>query len=564
MLRSLPTGNRFLNNPKSELTLLQHIHIQNYALIENLDIDFLSGFTVITGETGAGKSILLGALSVLLGNRADTAVIRPGAKRCVVEATFLVNDFVATQYLADYDIDNGECIIRREITDTGKSRTFINDTPATLAVLKDISPLLIDIHSQHQNLLLNNADFQLNVLDTVANDAEILNVYQSEYRQYQTARQELQLLQKEAEQSSNNLDYIQFQHKELKAANLTDGEQEELESELLVLENAESIKQTIYETRNLLDTISSNMHSARQSLEKAARVFPLADQLAQRIEDSNIEIDDIESTLAANDISFDPDRLEQVSDRLNTIYSLQKKYHKASVAELLDMQQNLHDQLNSIENHDEILLEKEKKTEALHRQALATAQRLTAARRGAADEIAAQLTARLKPLGIPAATVTVEITPLPELSPRGQERVQLLFSANKNMPPRPIEKIASGGEIARLMLTLKAMLSVQSYNLPTIIFDEIDTGVSGRIADEMATVMQQLPNAQVISITHNPQIAARGSQHYRVYKEETSGVARTHIEPLADADRIQEIAQMLSGADITPAAISNAKNLLHL
>ena len=546
--------------------MLSSLNIHNYALIENLQIDFQSGFSVITGETGAGKSIMLGALGILLGNRADNTAITPGAKRCIVEATFSQLDDRAAPFFEenDLDFDDGECIIRRELTDAGKSRAFINDTPVSLAMLKELGSTLIDIHSQHQNLLLNNTDFQMNVLDSVAGDDTTLAAYRAEYEQYQAAQRELQQLEHDVEENREKLDYIEFQHHELESAYLTDGEQEELEQEQLILENAESIKQAVYDARQTIGDTAEKIHAASRSLDKIATLLPTAAQLTERLDSCAIELDDIEQTLTAHDTSYDPQRLEAVNERLDTIYSLQKKYHKANVAELLTLQEQLEVQLNNIVNHEEIIAEKRKQCDTLHRKALTTAGQLSTARREAAAKVEKELTARLQPLGMPHVSFVVELTPLDELGSNGQERVRFLFSANKSMPPRSLEKIASGGEIARVMLTLKAMLSAHKQ-MPTIIFDEIDTGVSGRMANEMATVMQQCASeshAQVISITHNPQIAARGDHHYRIYKEDSAHSATTHIQLLNPDQRVEEIAKMLSGSSVSEAAISNARNLL--
>ena len=549
--------------------MLSKLYIQNYALIENLDIDFQSGFSVITGETGAGKSIILGALSILLGNRADSTSIAPSAKRCIVEATFSQLDEKAASFFEEHDLDyyDNECTIRRELTDTGKSRAFINDTPVSLNQVRELSTLLIDVHSQHQTLLLNNADFQMDVLDSVAGDDDILEKYQADYKQYLSVSRELQQLEQEAEQNREALDFIQFQHKELQSANLAEGEQEELEEELLVLENAENIKQAIFDAQNLLSDITEKIHAAGRTIGKVANVFQPAAQLSERLDSCSIELDDIDSTIAANDINFDPQRLEEVNQRLDTIYSLQKKYHKATTRELLQLQAELADKLNSIVNHDDIVHEKQQLCKELYTRALSTAAQLTAARQQAAAKIEQELITRLKPLGLPNISFLVQLTPLDELAPFGQERVCFLFSSNKSTPPRSLEKIASGGEIARVMLSLKAMLATHRQ-LPTIIFDEIDTGVSGRIADEMGAAMEGICNAadhttsQVICITHNPQIAARGHQHYRVFKEDTVLGAHTYIEQLNPEQRIHEIAKMLSGSDVSEAAISNAKTLL--
>lgn len=552
--------------------MLIHLHIQNYALIDNLDIDFKSGFSVITGETGAGKSIILGALAILLGQRADSNVISNGAKRCVIEGNFVIESTEVVRFFEknDLDFDNDECIIRRELSDTGKSRAFINDTPVSLAQVKELSSFLVDIHSQHQNLLLGNADFQLNVLDSVAEADYILHEYHDIFTVYMEAQRELVQFEQEVEKNRENLDFLKFQHDEIAAAALVDGEQEELEEELLVLENAETIKQTVYEVQNILDALDEKLNLASHSLNKVADVFPAAAQMSERLDSCAIELDDIHRSLGARDISFDPARLEYVNERLNTLLSLQKKYHKANVGELIQMQQELRRKLDEIENHDDFVLKSRQVVAQIREAASKKADELTAMRKAAAAKVEDELSKRLQPMGMPDIVFSVKLEPLENLAASGQDSVHFLFSANKNATPRDLDKIASGGEIARVMLALKALLA-NHRQLPTIIFDEIDTGVSGRIADEMGVVMEGISqqtagnaHTQVICITHNPQIAARGSWHYRVFKKDGVGATHTHIELLSSDQRVQEIAQMLSTAAVSEAAISNAKTLLHL
>mgnify|MGYP004513752031 CR=1 FL=1 len=549
--------------------MLHNLHIQNYALIENLDIDFNSGFSVITGETGAGKSIILGAMALILGGRADTSAISPGAKRCTVEATFEISNPDTAHFFADNDLDfdNGECIIRREITATGKSRAFINDTPVSLSLVKELSSRLIDIHSQHQNLLLNSNHFILNVTDSVADNGKLLKNYLAQYKAYKHCEQELRELKHRIETEADNLNFLQFQHKEIASANLTDGEQEELEEEQLVLNNAESIKDAVYEASTNLNDSLEKIHSAHHALERISNVYPAVESLAERIDSCHIELDDIHSELTykLSGMDFDPARAEAVNDRLNTIYSLSKKYHKTSVKELLELQAGLEQQLHDITNSTDVLNEKQQQCHELRQQAEATAHKLTKKRLEASTKIERAITAQLHTLGMPDVTLKVQVSQAVDLQPTGTDEVTFLFSSNKNMPLCNISKIASGGEIARVMLSLKALISAHK-ELPTIIFDEIDTGVSGKISDKMAAVMNDMAQhgCQVVCITHQPQIAAAGQHHFRVYKESHDGQAHTHIEQLSQEMRVEEIAKMLSGEELTEAAISNAKTLLKL
>ena len=552
--------------------MLTHLHIENYALIEQLDLELHDGFSVITGETGAGKSILLGAIGLILGNRADSKSIKTGAGRCVVEATFNLNGYDCTDFFTENDLeyDASECIIRRELTSTGKSRAFINDTPVQLTLLKTLGDRLIDIHSQHQNLLLSQANFQLSVLDTIAENAPLLQQYQTEYSAYRQLCDDYDQAVNQAQQSHDDEEYLRFQLQQLTDAKLQDGEQADLEAEQEILEHAEEIKQALYSAGEALQTTTdgndalSLMRSAMQSLEHITSVMPVADDLLQRLQSCNIELQDIADEIASqsDSVEYNPERLSFVSERLGTIYSLQKKHHLSSVAELLELQASLEQKLNLITNSDELLAELQKKRDAKRAEAAAIADKLHKKRTDAAKTLQKQISTILQSLGMPNVQFQVDMQ-TGELNSAGIDTATFLFSANKNVPPQPLSKIASGGEIARLMLSLKFILA-SKQNLPTIIFDEIDTGVSGVIAEKMAHIMSDMASygRQVISITHLPQIAAIGQHHFKVYKDDTTDSTLSHIIPLTPEQRIEEIAHMLSGANLTEAALQNAKALL--
>ena len=552
--------------------MLTHLHIENYALIEQLDLELHDGFSVITGETGAGKSILLGAIGLILGNRADSKSIKTGAARCVVEATFNLNGYDCTDFFTENDLeyDASECIIRRELTSTGKSRAFINDTPVQLTLLKTLGDRLIDIHSQHQNLLLSQANFQLSVLDTIAENAPLLQQYQTEYNAYRQLCDDYDQAVNQAQQSHDDEEYLRFQLQQLTDAKLQDSEQADLEAEQEILEHAEEIKQALYSAGEALQTTTdgndalSLMRSAMQSLEHITSVMPVADDLLQRLQSCNIELQDIADEIASqsDSVEYNPERLSFVSERLGTIYSLQKKHHLSSVAELLELQASLEQKLNLITNSDELLADLQKKRDAKRAEAAAIADKLHKKRTDAAKTLQKQISTILQSLGMPNVQFQVDMQ-TGELNSAGIDTATFLFSANKNVPPQPLSKIASGGEIARLMLSLKFILA-SKQNLPTIIFDEIDTGVSGVIAEKMAHIMSDMASygRQVISITHLPQIAAIGQHHFKVYKDDTADSTLSHIIPLTPEQRIEEIAHMLSGANLTEAALQNAKALL--
>ncbi len=546
--------------------MLKNLRIRNYALIEDLDISFDAGFSVITGETGAGKSILLGALSLILGSRADTSAISAGAARCTVEAVFDVAGLGAEDFFDRNELDyEDECIIRRELTSAGKSRSFINDTPVQLTLVRELCSQLIDIHSQHQNLLLNNAKFMLDVVDSVADNDALAKDYAAQYKAFRNSEKELEALRTRINDESASTDFMQFQLKELSSANLEDGEQERLEEEQLILNNAENIKDAVFGAGNDISSSLDQVRSAQNALERIGEVYSPAARLAERLDSCRIELDDIQSELSRGqqDVDFDPERAEAVGERLNTIYALMKKYHRQSVADLLALQADLESRLHDITDSAEVLDEKQKECDRLKQKATEVARQLSTRRSAAAGKIEQALVVQLQSLGMPDVRFEVKLEPTPQLDATGMDQVTFLFSSNKNVPPCSISKIASGGEVARVMLSLKALLSAHK-SLPTIVFDEIDTGVSGKISDKMASVMEGMAKSgrQVVCITHQPQIAAAGQHHYRVYKESGDGQAHTHIERLDPQARVEEIAKMLSGEKLTDAAINNAKILL--
>ena len=552
--------------------MLRSLYIQNYALIEKLDIGFDSGFSVITGETGAGKSIILGAIGLLLGQRADVKSIRKGASKCIIEARFDVSAYGMQPFFEANELEyEDECILRRELYASGKSRAFINDTPASLAQMKELGELLIDVHSQHQNLLLNKEGFQLNVLDLLAHDEAELAAYQKLYNDWRQARQDLEALVARAEQSRADEDYIRFQLEQLEEANLTDGEQEELEQEAEMLTHAEDIKAGLYRAGQALNADEGGVLEALKDCQNTMMglrsVFAPAGELADRLDSVYIELKDISQEVAdkEEEVEFNPARLDEVNARLNLIYSLQQKHRVDTVKALLSLQENYALQLSAITSSDEDIARLEAQVKELFSQVTTQAQVLTEARTRAAREVERQMAARLVPLGMPNVRFQVEMGVRKEPGVHGADTVNFLFSANKNGVLQNISSVASGGEIARVMLSVKAMIA-GAVKLPTIVFDEIDTGVSGEIADRMADIMQEMGDndRQVISITHLPQIAARGRAHYKVYKEDNEVETNSHIRRLTDDERVEELAHMLSGATLTEAALNNARALLKL
>ena len=550
--------------------MLRSLYIQNYALIEKLDIDFGSGFSVITGETGAGKSIILGAIGLLLGQRADVKSIRQGAAKCVIEARFEIAGYGMRPFFEENELEyEDECILRREVYASGKSRAFINDTPASLVQMKELGEQLIDVHSQHQNLLLNKEGFQLNVLDILAHDEEELNNYQSLHREWKQVQQDLEDLIVLAEQNKADEDYIRFQLEQLEDAQLAAGEQEELEQEADTLSHAEEIKAGLFRAGQVMNSDEGGLLSALKeclnTMLGLQKVYPSAGELAERLESSYIELKDISQEVSGKEeeIEFNPVRLEEVNDRLNLIYTLQQKHRVTTVDELLALADDYAAKLANITSSDEQIEELKVRSEALYSKVKKQAAVLTKLRTAAAREVEKQMAARLIPLGMPNVRFRVEIGARKEPGVHGADTVNFLFSANKNGALQSISSVASGGEIARVMLSVKAMIA-GAVKLPTIVFDEIDTGVSGKIADRMADIMQEMGDSdrQVISITHLPQIAARGRAHYKVYKQDNETETNSHIRRLADEERIEEIAHMLSGATLTDAALNNAKALL--
>ncbi len=552
--------------------MLKKLYIKNFTLIDELDIDLYQGFSVITGETGAGKSIILGAIGLLLGQRADSKSIKQGAEKCVIEAHFDLSRYGMEAFFSENDIeyDPADCIVRRELTAAGKSRAFINDTPVQLAMLKELGEQLIDIHSQHQNLLLNKQDFQLNVVDIIAQDEQALAKYQQTYAKYQTVGKELETLRESIEQNRQNLDFLQFQCDELTNANLEEGEQEELEQRSETMSHAEDIKSALYEADNALSGedrgIVSSLRSTISALKTIDRVLPSASELVERLDSTYIELKDISGDISSEleRIDFDPAELDSINSRLDKLYDLEKKYHVETVRELIEKRDELKRQLSHIENSDEALADLQQQLDTLRQQAQKEADALTKQRTKAASQIEKEMQSRLVPLGMPNVRFSIQLT-TDTLGRNGQDKVGFLFSANTSTPLQPVSQVASGGEIARVMLSLKAMIS-GAVKLPTIIFDEIDTGVSGKIAEKMAEIMQEMGQheRQVISITHLPQIAALGSAHYKVEKEDSAQGTTSHMKELSPEERVREIAQMLSGSDVTEAAIQNAKQLLRL
>ena len=552
--------------------MLRRLYIKNFTLIDELDIELHSGFSVITGETGAGKSIILGAIGLLLGQRADSKSIKQGAERCVIEAHFDLSRYDLQPFFDDNDIeyDADDTIIRRELTSAGKSRAFINDTPVALSMLKELGEQLVDVHSQHQNLLLSKQDFQLSVIDILANDSSAVTAYQHCYGDYLEKKQELEELEEDIERNRQNIDFLRYQYEELSHANLTEGEQEELEQQSETMSHAEDIKTALFDADQALNSeeqgVVSQVKKAFNALSTISRVMPKTTELADRLDSCRIELKDVADEVGhlLENTDFDPAELDSINNRLDKLYDLEKKYHAETVAELIAQRDTLAQQLSNIENSDDALNELRQQVTQAEQQCRRQADALTTLRRKSAQTIEQQMRTRLAPLGMPNVRFEISVSK-DALGRNGQDKVAFLFSANASTPLQPVSQVASGGEIARVMLSLKAMIS-GAVKLPTIIFDEIDTGVSGKMAEKMAEIMQEMgaSERQVIAITHLPQIAALGSTHYRVSKEETAGGTVSSMQELDRDGRIREIAQMLSGSDVSEAAIENAKQLLKL
>ena len=552
--------------------MLKQLYIRNFTLIERLDMTFNGGFSVITGETGAGKSIILGAIGLLKGQRADSKLIKRGSEKCVIEAHFNLSRYGMEKFFNDNDVeyDADDCIVRREITAAGKSRAFVNDTPVPLSVLKELGEQLIDVHSQHQNLLLGKQDFQMEIVDIIADDKDLLDNYRKAYGDYREKQRQLDDLQERLTSNKANADFLLFQYEELDRANLVEGEQETLEAQANQMSHYEDIKTALYQADKAMSAegtgVTENLRTAINALHSIEGVLPMAGELASRMDADFIDLKDIADELEGqlDKVDFDPKELDSINDRLDRIYSLQKKYHCDTVSQLIEIRDNLKKQLDGIENGDYDLQQVKNEVDKSMKLAIQKADSITKVRKTAAKKIEEVIKQRLVALGMPNIQFNINLESS-ELSADGADKVAYMFSANRNMPMQPVAQVASGGEIARLMLSLKAMVS-GAVKLPTIIFDEIDTGVSGKIAEKMADIMCEMGNneRQVISITHLPQIAAKGATHYKVYKEDRGDTTVSTMKLLCGEDRVNEIAQMLSGSDITEAAISNARELLKM
>ncbi len=553
--------------------MLKHLHIENYALIESLDIDLNDGFSVITGETGAGKSILLGAIGLLTGERADLSAIQTGKQRCILEATFNPEGYDLDSFFQeeDLDFDPSECIIRRELTANGKSRAFINDTPTTISALKKLGNRLIDIHSQHQNLLLGQENFQLSVLDTVASIPELILSYSNAFHKWNLAVKTLDKAQNNLDESKKDEDYLRFLVTELVNFNPQPGEDETLQQQCDMLEHAQDIKSALMQGYCQLSEgdspVTDTLRQVRNLIASIQSYFQQAEELTERLESCRIELQDIADTLESEgeSIDYDPMRLEELQNRLNTLYSLEQKHHVGSSEELIDIMKQMKERLEMMDNSDEYIKQLQREEQEARTLLDCLSSKLTEKRTIAAKKVEKDVISCLKTLGMPNVRFQVSISPTESPTPKGVDKVSFLFSANLGSDMQNISQVASGGETARVMLSLKSILS-GIMSLPTIIFDEIDTGVSGHIAESMAKIMHKMgqQGRQVISITHLPQIAALGQHHYKVWKEDTDKVTRSHITYLEQEERITELANMLSGSNVSPEAINNARALLGL
>ena len=551
--------------------MLKHISIRNYALIESVEVDFTSGFSVITGETGHGKSVFLGAVSMLLGQRSDVKAIREGADKCIIEGCFDISGFGLQPFFEENEIDyDDECIVRRELTASGRSRVFVNDTPVGVTQLKEIGAKLIDIHSQHQNLLIADKNYQLSVLDTLADDKLLLDRYSKEYNAYLSLVREIERMKEELEKSRRDEEWLRFQMNELESASLRDGELEELEQEVQELSHSEEIQAALYGACNAIDSdergsLLTALRDASSALSRIASHYGAAEELSERLESNYIELKDCCSEMMqrAERVQFAPDRLEFVERRIALIYDLQKKHRVATVGELIALYNDISARLERISCGDDDIKDAEKQLSALRAGMADIAGELTEKRRQSAERLKNDITAILVNLGMPMIRFEVDMKRTSDFTSNGVDSVNFLFSANSSSAPQPLCDVASGGEMSRVMLALKSLIASQR-NQPTLIFDEVDTGVSGVIAERMGRLMQQMggANRQVLSITHLPQVAALGVNHYKVYKEETEKGTITNMIKLDQQERVREIAQMMSGEQLTDAAIENASLLL--
>jgi DNA repair protein RecN (Recombination protein N) len=549
--------------------MLSRLHIENYVLIEHLDLQFESGFSVITGETGAGKSVLMGAISLILGQRADLRLIKEGASRCVVEAEFNqmqhLSDFFARQGM---EFDPESCIIRRELYENGKSRAFVNDSPVALNTLRDLAIKLVDVHSQHESLLLDNSLFQLELLDNLAQSREELTAYRLVYENYRQASQELKMLEESLQKDIDEQDYLLFQVEQLRSAAFKNGEQEQLEQELSILDHAEEIKTSFSKIENLLSDeeqgICSRLKMALQETSSLRSLWPKMADAHERIHSAYIDLNDLQRDIArwGNDVEYNPQQRDLVQERLSFLYELLQKFKARNLDELLSKQTELEERIAFIEQGQELLNAARQKRDAALQAARQKAEVLSGKRKARCKEIENHLRVQLQQLGMPHGVFNIEVEEK-ALDEQGMDKVTFLFSANKNIAPQPIGQIASGGEISRLMLSLKALVASRG-NYSCLLFDEIDAGVSGEIAHKMAALMQETAlGRQVICITHLPQIAARGQQHYKVFKTEEGEQALSKVIRLNEEERVTEIALMLSGANLSQAAINNARHLIY-
>ncbi|NDW09904.1 DNA repair protein RecN [Dysgonomonas sp. 520] len=550
--------------------MLKSLYIKNYALIDSLEIDFNSGFSVITGETGAGKSIILGALSLILGQRADVKSIKQGEDKCIIEGMFDVSAYDLKSFCEERGIeyDPDSYIFRREILSSGKSRAFLNDSPVSLTDMKELGSQLIDIHSQHQNLMLGDSRFQMQVVDLMAGTNNLLKEYQQAYKLYKDSEKSLRDLEDVAKKNKADEDYFRYQYSALSDVKLIDGEQDDLEQELATLNHAEDIKAALFKVYTLLSDddrgIVSSLKDSMNTIQTLQGIYSKSDEISQRIESAYVDLRDLSTEMErfAEDVEFNPERLAFVNERLDQIYSLQQKHRVTSIADLLGIQKDLEERLENIDSYDQQIEELRSEVEKKYEKMLALAEQLSGKRRAVTNSFEKELADRVAYLGMPNIRFQCDVVTEAHPNIYGMDSVVFRFSANKNVPLQPIANVASGGEISRVMLCLKAMIAGITA-LPTIIFDEIDTGVSGEVADKMGQIMQEFGDKmQVIAITHLPQIAARGKAHYFVYKSDTEDRTTTNLRLLSDDERIRELAQMLSGSQITEAAIENAKVML--
>lgn len=550
--------------------MLTHLNIHNYALISDLDIDFEAGFSVMTGETGAGKSIILGALALLMGARADIGAITEGEQKCIIEGDFDLNGYGLESFFRENELDYSHiCTIRRELLSSGKSRSFINDTPVTLNILKPLANRLIDIHSQHENLLLSDESFCLSIVDSLAKNTDIKEAYAEHYKRYRTTEAELQKLRKEAEEAQKNADFNRYQYETLSNANLEDGELQSLEEEQSLLAHAEDIREKLYESINYLrtedgDGAVSAVKSAMKALLHIEEYLPTDEQLTQRLESAYLELADIADSAERmlSTTEADPRRLEDVEGRMSVIQNLLRKFSANTEADLIALRDELEKKIQRQDSYDFDIANLEKRLQKEHEELCKQAGKLTSSRKAVEPIMKTNLEQMLTLLGVAHASIALQISPLPDYTETGHDEAVILFAANLGQSPRPVAEVASGGEMARLMLSIKALLA-DTQGLPTIIFDEVDTGVSGEVALQMGKIMQQIAKGrQIISITHLPQIASLGEKHYKVYKQDTDKRTETHIRRLSEAERPTEIAALLSGSNITQEAIANAQQLL--